>query len=43
MVFLTLAVFRGLLLEWTETGDTPTSAASLTRLKRVIAAEFVQA
>lgn len=41
MVTLTLAVFRGLLLEWTETGDTPASAASLRRLKRSIAAEYV--
>ena len=43
MVTLTLAVFRGLLLEWTETGDTAASAASLRRLKRVIAAEYVEA
>ncbi|UTI63243.1 TetR/AcrR family transcriptional regulator [Paraconexibacter antarcticus] len=42
MVTLTLAVFRGLLLEWTETGDTAASAASLQRLKRSIAAEYVQ-
>lgn len=43
MVTLTLAVFRGLLLEWTETGDTTASAASLRRLKRWIAAEYVEA
>jgi AcrR family transcriptional regulator len=42
MVVLTLAAFRGLLLEWTETGDTPASAASLERLKRAIAAQFVR-
>jgi AcrR family transcriptional regulator len=41
MVTLTLAVFRGLLLEWTETGDTAASAAGLRRLKRAIAAEYV--
>lgn len=40
MVTLTLAVFRGLLLEWTETGDTAQSSASLERLKGAIAAEF---
>lgn len=43
MVTLTLAAFRGLLLEWTETGDTPATAASLRRLKRSIAAEYVEA
>lgn len=43
MVTLTLAVFRGLLLEWTETGDTPASDAGLRRLKRAIAAEYVEA
>ena len=42
MVTLTLAAFRGLLLEWTETGDTHASAASLRRLKRSIAAEYVE-
>ncbi|UTI63950.1 TetR/AcrR family transcriptional regulator [Paraconexibacter antarcticus] len=42
MVTLTLAVFRGLLLEWTETGDTAATAASLRRLKRSIAAEYVE-
>lgn len=42
MVILTVAVFRGLLLEWTETGETPATAASLKRLKRAIAAEFEQ-
>ncbi|WP_354700466.1 hypothetical protein DSM112329_00744 [Paraconexibacter sp. AEG42_29] len=42
MVTLTLAVFRGLLLEWTETGDTAASTASLRRLKRSIAAEYVE-
>jgi AcrR family transcriptional regulator len=41
MVTLILAIFRGLLLEWTETGDTAASAASLRRLKRAIAAEYV--
>lgn len=40
MVTLTLAIFRGLLLEWTETGDTAANAASLRRLKRIIAAEY---
>jgi AcrR family transcriptional regulator len=42
MVTLTLAVFRGLLLEWTETGDTTATAASLRRLRRSIAAEYVE-
>jgi AcrR family transcriptional regulator len=42
MVVLIVAVFRGLLLEWTETGETPATAASLKRLKRAIAAEFEQ-
>lgn len=40
MVTFTLAVFRGLLLEWTETGDTAKIAASLTRLRRAIAMQF---
>lgn len=40
MATLTLAAFRGLLLEWTETGDTPSVAASLTRCKAAIAAQF---
>lgn len=42
-VTLTLAVFRGLLLEWTETGDTPANAAGLRRLRSLIAAEFALA
>lgn len=37
---LTLAAFRGLLLEWTETGDTPTITANLSRCKVAITAQF---
>ncbi len=37
---LCLAALRGLLLEWTETGDTPTIAASLQRCKHTIADQY---
>lgn len=40
MATLTLAALRGLLLEWTETGDTSSIAASLERCKAAIAAQF---
>jgi len=37
---LTLAALRGLLLEWTETGDTPTITASLQHCRHAIAAQY---
>ena len=39
---LALAALRGLLLEWTETGDTANINASLMRCEEMIAAQFVQ-
>lgn len=40
MATLSLAALRGLLLEWTETGDTPTISASLERCTGAIAAQY---
>ena len=40
MATLILAVLRGLLLEWTETGDTPSITASLEHCKGAIADQF---
>jgi len=40
MATLSLAALRGLLLEWSETGDSPTITASLQRCKHAIAAQY---
>jgi TetR/AcrR family transcriptional regulator, transcriptional repressor of bet genes len=42
MATLALAALRGLLLEWTETGDTPSISASLERCEELIAAQFLR-